>query len=64
MKLSEKKRDEIYELVHEIITGLRIDLRLGILKDNPDKDKIDVCIAQTEIPLIQALMKILDKDYK
>lgn len=64
MKLSAKKRGEIYDLIHERITDKRVEMRLGLLNGNPLKDKIDYQIAQLEIPLAQALMRLLDKDYK
>jgi len=64
MKLSAKKRGQIYDLVHTKIIDLRIRLRTGLLANNPNKEKIDYYIAQFEIPLAQALMGLLDKDYK
>ena len=64
MKLSAKKRGEIYDCVHRSISDKRIEMRLGILKDSPYKDKIDYQIAQLEIPLAQSIMRLLDKDYK
>ena len=64
MKLSAKKRGEIYDLVHRLISHKRIEMRLGVLKDSVDKNKIDYQIAQLEIPLAQSLFRLLDKDYK
>jgi len=63
MKLGAKKRCEIYDLFHDFFREKRREMNLGILKDNPDKDKIDYQISQLEIPLAQALMRLLDKDY-
>ena len=64
MKLSAKKRGEIYDLVHKFIIDKRIEMRLGILSQNPLKDKIDYQIAQLEIPMAQSLIRLLDKDYE
>jgi hypothetical protein len=63
MKLSAKKRGEIYDCVHRLIIDKRIEMREGITKDSPIKDKIDYYVAQLEIPLAQAIMRLLDKDY-
>lgn len=59
MKISPKMKGRIYDLVHEKIVNMRVDLRVNYLQDDPLKDKIDYQIAQVEIPLAQAIMKLL-----
>lgn len=60
MKLSAKKKGQIYNEVHEAIVNLRIDLRTNYLdKDNPLRDKIDYQIAQVEVPLAQSIIKLM-----
>jgi hypothetical protein len=63
MKLSAKKRGEIYDCVNKFVTSRRIEMREGIIKDSPIKDKIDYEISQFGIPIAQAIMRLLDKDY-
>lgn len=60
MKLSAKKRGEIYDLIHREIVDMRVDLRINCLKDNPLMNKVDYVIAQVEIPLARKLMALLD----
>lgn len=64
MKLSAKKRGQIYDLIHERIVQKRIELRMGLLKDHPLKDKIDYYIGQLEVPIAHDIFRLLDKDYK
>lgn len=66
MKLSAKKKSEIYGLVHEFIVNVRVDLRFNLLKyeDNTLKNEIDYRIAQMEIPLAQKLVALLDSSCK
>jgi hypothetical protein len=64
MKLSAKKRGQIYDTIHEIIVKKRIELRLGLLKDNVLMDKMDYHIGQLEIPIAHTIFRLLDKDYK
>lgn len=59
MKISPKKKGQIYDLVHDKLVNMRSDLRVNYLQDDPLKDKIDYRIAQVEIPLAQAIMKLL-----
>ena len=64
MKLSAKKRGQIYDLVHQEIRDLRINLRENYLPTiGVAREKVDFQIAQLEIPLAQKLMRLLDKDY-
>ena len=61
MKLSAKKKSEIYDLVHQVISNVRIDLRRNYIKEGyPLRDKIDCVIAQVEIPLAQKIMKLFE----
>ena len=72
MKLSAKKRGEIYDAVHSSIIDLRIDLKNNYLTESTMRHfgpesfskKVDFKIADIEIPLAQKIMKLLDKDYK
>lgn len=59
MKISPKKRGQIYDCVHTNLMELRIDLRTNYLKDNPLRDKVDVQIAQVEAPLAQEIIKLI-----
>ena len=64
MKLSAKKRGEIYDLVHEHLMKGRLNVQ-EVLNTSPiNHSKVDYHIAQLEIPLAQALFRLLDKDYK
>jgi len=64
MKLSAKKRGEIYDTVHERIYKLRIELREWILRDSELRNKIDLHLSQLEAPIAQDIMKLLDPNYK
>ena len=60
MKLSAKKKGEIYDLIHlEMRT-----LRLSIIDRYGYNNSLDYKIAQLEIPLAQMLIKLLDPTYK
>jgi len=65
MKLSAKKKGEIYDLVHHVIKECRIEIQKNYMTgvDPKQADKIDYQIAQLEIPLAQKVMKLLDKTY-
>lgn len=61
MKLSAKKKGEIYDLVHQSISNVRIELRMNYIKEGyPLRDKIDWVIAQVEVPLAQKIMDLLE----
>ena len=69
MKLSARKKGQIYDLVHKKILDMRINLRNNYLtkvvsidnhNDGHIKDKIDYVIAQLEIPLAQEVMKLIE----
>ena len=66
MKLSAKKRGEIYDTINEHLTRERLYLRETVFKQYPylATTHIDVRLAQMEAPLAQALIKLFDKDYK
>jgi len=65
MKLSAKKRGQIYDLVHEKILKKRLEIiSSGIIGNKHLADKIDYLIAQLEIPIAQGIMGLLDEDYK
>jgi hypothetical protein len=65
MKLSAKKRGEIYDLIHKEIVDMRVNIRVNYLNQNDVlKNRIDYVIAQLEIPLAQKLMALLDPSYK
>ena len=73
MRISPKKKGEIYNAVHEAITDLRIDLRLHYLTpDDPQnnivshklRDKIDFIIGQVEVPLAQKLIALVKGNTK
>ena len=69
MRISPKKKGQIYDLVHQVIR----DRRIEIMRDYTNymtginvkqADKIDYQIAQIEIPLAQAIIKLLVGDSK
>jgi hypothetical protein len=61
MKLSAKKKGQIYDLVYHTISNLRRDLRMNFLpEDFPLRNNVDFLIGQVEIPLAQAIMKLLE----
>lgn len=64
MKISPKKKGQIYDLVHEKIVDLRIDLRTNYTKDSPLMNKIDYVIAQVETPIAQAIIKLIQGNTK
>lgn len=65
MKLSAKKKGEIYDLIHQKMVDMRVNLRINYLnKDDILQRKVDYVIAQLEIPLAQQLMALLDPSYK
>lgn len=65
MKLSAKKRGEIYDLVHEHLMKGRLNVQEVFNHTSPvNHSKVDYHIAQLETPLAQALFRLLDKDYK
>ena len=66
MKLSAKKRCQIYDKINEHLRRERLYLRETVFKQYPflAATHIDVRLAQMEAPLAQDLFKLLDKDYK
>jgi hypothetical protein len=67
MKISPKKKGQIYDLVHQMFMDRRIDIRRDYMPitatstsdDLKNKIKIDYQIAQLEIPLAQAIIKLI-----
>ncbi len=62
MKLSAKKRGQIYDLVHEIISNRRRDIQRDYMPpafSQDLKNKIDYQIAQVEIPLANKIIKLI-----
>ena len=65
MRISPKKRGQIYNAVHDAITDLRIDLRMHYLEQgNPLRDKIDFLISQVEVPLAQKIIALVKGNTK
>ena len=68
MKISPKKKGQIYELIHTMVVNKRIALKNDYLVhyklSDEEVNKIDYQIAQLEIPLAQAIMKLLQGDSK
>jgi len=63
MKLSAKKRGQIYDIVRERIIKKRLELWWGLLKDSELRDKIDYHLSQLEVPIAQDIFRLLDKTY-
>jgi hypothetical protein len=65
MKISPKKKGQIYDLVHQMFMDRRIDIRRDYMPRTATstsddlKNKIDYQIAQLEIPLAQAIIKLI-----
>jgi hypothetical protein len=62
MKLSPKKKGQIYDLVHIMIRERRREIQENYLPTTLSDDlrnKVDYQIAQLEVPLAQAIMKLL-----
>jgi hypothetical protein len=65
MKISPKKKGQIYDLVHQAVSDVRIDLRLNYLTEgNPLRNKVDFIIAQVEVPLTRKIIKLLQGESK
>lgn len=66
MKISPRKKGQIYDLVHEMIRDRRIEIQRDYLKgiDSKLANKVDYQIAQLEIPLAQAIMKLFEGNTK
>jgi hypothetical protein len=64
MKLSAKKKGEIYDLIHKELMDVRTELLKNYTERNTNKFNIDYLISQLEIPLAQKLMALLDPEYK
>ena len=62
MKLSAKKKGQIYDLVHLMIRERRREIRENYLPTTLSEDlrnKVDYQIAQLEVPLAQKIMILL-----
>jgi len=59
MKISAKKKGQIYDLVHLALMGLRIEIHHNYLSDNPIGNKVDFKIAQVEVPLAQEIIDLI-----
>ena len=67
MKLSAKKRGQIYDLIHDKVNHVRVECRVAIdphYTAIEQRNYIDFQIAQLETPLATAIFKLIDKDYK
>jgi len=62
MKLSAKKKGEIYDLLHEQIMKARLTLQgEGFPCSNcPFRNKMDYVVAQLEIPIAQKVMDLIE----
>lgn len=64
MRISPKKKGQIYDLVHQVIRDRRIEIMRDYTNymtgiNAKQADKIDYQIAQIEIPLAQEIIKLL-----
>ena len=66
MKLSAKKKGEIYDLVESHIQSLRdeVDNIFASLEFDKAVFKIDYIISKSSVPIAQKIMKLLDNDYR
>ena len=65
MKISPRKKGQIYDLVHEVIRETRIELQRDYLpKNTPMANKVDFVVAQIEIPLANKIIKLLQGESK
>ena len=62
MKLSADNKGRIYDEVHRFINELRYDLRENYLATNPMRDKVDFKLSQVEVPIAQAIIKLLEEN--
>ena len=66
MKLSPKKKGQIYDLVHLTILARRQEIMQNYMVgiDEKQADRIDYQIAQLEIPLAQKIMTLMQGNSK
>jgi hypothetical protein len=62
MKLSARKKSQIYDLCHEMFVDRRIAIKRDYMASLDEKlaNKLDYQFAQLETPLAQAIFKIFE----